>query len=131
VGLFLLWRRKLLEKRWFLRVATWSLVVPFVINLGGWLLAETGRQPWVVWGLQKTKDAASPNVTSGQIVATLGVFVLLYAVLAGIDWWLMARVARGGLDPAPAGAGGPDGGGEGDDESDDDTEAPKTPALSY
>ena len=129
VGLFLLWRRKLLDKRWFLRVATWSLVVPFVINLGGWLLAETGRQPWVVWGLQKTKDAASPNVSPGQIAATLGVFVVLYAVLAGIDWWLMARVARGGLDPAPAGAG-PDGG-RGDDEGDDDTEAPKPPALTY
>ncbi len=79
VGLFLLWRRKLLDAGWFLRVATWSLALPFAMNLGGWLLTETGRQPWIVWGLQKTRDAASPNVSSAQIVATLGTFAVLYA----------------------------------------------------
>jgi len=135
VGLFLLWRRKLFDAGWFLRIATWSLALPFAMNLGGWLLTETGRQPWIVWGLQKTRDAASPDVSSAQIVATLGTFVVLYAVLTGVDWWLMARVARAGLDPAQVVEGTPGGpGGDGDeggDRDDDEAGAQKPPALTY
>jgi cytochrome d ubiquinol oxidase subunit I len=136
VGLFLLWRRKLLGAHRYLRVATWSLALPFMINLGGWMLAETGRQPWIVWGLQKTRDAASPNVSSGQIVTTLGVFAVLYVTLTALDWWLMARVARAGLDPVagdsdPGPGPGPGDDDEGSEQDRDDTGAPKTPALTY
>ena len=87
-----------------------------------------------MWGLQKTRDAASPDVSSAQIVATLGTFAVLYAVLTGVDWWLMGRVARAGLDPAPAGEGtpgGPGGDDEGTDRDDDEAGAPKPPALTY
>ena len=58
---------------------------------------------------------------------------MLYAVLAAIDWWLMARVARGDLDPTPGDDRGPEDEGpdDGTDDDDDETGAPKTPALSY
>jgi cytochrome d ubiquinol oxidase subunit I len=76
--------------------------VPFVISIAGWMLTENGRQPWIVQGLQLVKDANSPTVGTGWIVTSLVVFVLLYAVMGIVDWWLMARYARRELAPDEA-----------------------------
>jgi cytochrome bd ubiquinol oxidase subunit I len=105
IGLWGLWRRKrLATSRWFLRVALWTIPLPFLINTAGWVLTENGRQPWIVQGLQKTADANSPSVGTTTIVVSLIVFVLLYGLLAVVDWGLMARFARRELadEPAPA-----------------------------
>ncbi|MFL6219788.1 MAG: cytochrome ubiquinol oxidase subunit I [Actinomycetes bacterium] len=103
IGLWGLWRRKkLADSRWFLRVAVWSIPLPFVINTAGWVLTENGRQPWIVQGLQQVKDANSPSVDSTSIVVSLIVFVLLYGVLAVVGWGLMARFARRELADEPA-----------------------------
>jgi cytochrome d ubiquinol oxidase subunit I len=105
IGLWGLWRRKrLATSRWFLRVALWTIPLPFIINTAGWVLTENGRQPWIVQGLQKTADAHSPSVGTTTIVVSLIVFVLLYGLLAVVDWGLMTRFARRELadEPAPA-----------------------------
>ncbi|MFR9805228.1 cytochrome ubiquinol oxidase subunit I [Pseudonocardia sp. RS010] len=95
ISLWGLWRwRRLESSPWFLRVALWSLPLPFVINTAGWLLTENGRQPWIVQGLQKTADAHSPSVSAAAIVTSLLIFFLLYGALAVADWLLMARYAR-------------------------------------
>ena len=105
IGLWGLWRRKrLATSRWFLRVALWTIPLPFLINTAGWVLTENGRQPWIVQGLQRTADAHSPSVGATTIVVSLIVFVLLYGLLAVVDWGLMTRFARRELadEPAPA-----------------------------
>src|SRR3954451_12037258 len=94
-------RKRLATSTWFLRVAVWTLPLPLVINTAGWVLTENGRQPWIVQGLQLTKDAASPAVGTTAVVVSLAVFVLLYGVLAVVDWGLMARFARRELAPEP------------------------------
>jgi cytochrome bd ubiquinol oxidase subunit I len=100
VALWGLWRRKrLATSPWFLRVAIWSFPLPFLANTAGWLLTENGRQPWIVQGLQLTRDAASPSVGAATIVTSLVIFALLYAALAAVDWWLMAHFARKELAP--------------------------------
>jgi cytochrome bd ubiquinol oxidase subunit I len=105
VALWGLWRRKRLEtSAWFLRVAIWSLPVPFLVNTFGWILTENGRQPWIVQGLQLTQNASSPSVSAGAIITSLGVFVVLYGALAVVDWVLMARYARKALAPERAAA---------------------------
>jgi len=102
VGLWGLWRRnRLANSPWFLRVAIWMLPVPFLVNTFGWILTENGRQPWIVQGLQKTQDAASPSVGATALVTSLVVLVALYAVLAVVDWVLMARYARRELVSQP------------------------------
>jgi cytochrome d ubiquinol oxidase subunit I len=101
-GAWLLWRRRLERSRAFLRLAVWAIPVPFIISIAGWMLTENGRQPWIVQGLQLTKDANSPNVGTAWIITSLVVFVLLYAVLGIADWWLMARYARRELAPDEA-----------------------------
>jgi cytochrome d ubiquinol oxidase subunit I len=129
VGLFLVWRKKLTTSRWFLRLGVWMAVAPFIINAGGWILAETGRQPWIVWGLQQTSNASSPSVSAAQVAFTLGGFVLLYLILGVLDGWLMIRAARRDLDDVP------DEWGLGDDDDPDDPRhdhhPTKIPALSY
>jgi cytochrome bd ubiquinol oxidase subunit I len=107
VGLWGLWlarRRKLATSRLFLRAATWAAVLPFVMNTAGWLLTESGRQPWVVQGLLLTRNAVSPSVSTTMLAVSLGIFVVLYVTLGIVDLLLMLRYARRELpdDPSPA-----------------------------
>ena len=102
IALFSLWglwliRRKTLEKaKWFLFIAPWFVITPFLMNTAGWLLTESGRQPWIVQGLMKTSQAASPSVTTTDIWISLSVFVLLYAALGVADAYLMVHYGRQG-----------------------------------
>ena len=100
-GGWLLWRKKLEQAKWFQRTATGAIVVPFLACFGGWILTETGRQPWIVYGLQKTSDAVSPSSTTTKVAFSLGVFLALYTALAIVDFYLMRRYAR--LDPPETG----------------------------
>jgi cytochrome d ubiquinol oxidase subunit I len=96
-GAWLLHRDKLESSKWFLRLSIWAVVTPFLMNTAGWMLTESGRQPWIVQGLMKTVNASSPSVTSTDIWISLIVFVLIYAALGAADLILMLRYARRGL----------------------------------
>src|ERR1022692_3435353 len=61
-GLWLIWRKTFAASRWFLFAATWAVILPFVMNTAGWLLTESGRQPWIVQGIQLTRNGVSPSV---------------------------------------------------------------------
>ena len=116
VGAWLYRRRTLEHTGWFLRVATWTIAVPFIAALFGWMLTELGRQPWIVQGLLKTADASSPSVSSTMLGFSLAVFVGLYVILGVTDFILMRRYARLDL-PEP---------------SDPDGDAPApVPVMSY
>ena len=94
IGLFLLHRGKLETSHRYLRVMVWAIALPFLANSFGWIFTEMGRQPWVVQGLLLTRNAVSPNVSAWQVGLSLTGFTLLYAVLAGVDGWLMFRYSR-------------------------------------
>jgi cytochrome bd ubiquinol oxidase subunit I len=117
-GAWLVHRGTLARSKWFLRASLGAVVTPFVMNTAGWLLTESGRQPWIVQGLMKTIDANSPSVTATDIWISLISFVLIYIALGAADLVLMLRYARKGLDPG------------GDGESSSATQA-TAPALSY
>jgi cytochrome d ubiquinol oxidase subunit I len=101
-GLWLIRRKKLVTSRLFLWVAVWAAVLPVLMNTAGWLLTESGRQPWIVQGIMLTKNGISSSVSSTSIVISLVIFVLLYAVLGTIDLLLMLRYSRQQLPPARA-----------------------------
>ena len=103
-GLWLLRRQKLGTSRRFLWVAIWAAVLPFLMNTAGWLLTESGRQPWIVQGIMLTKNGISSSVSSTDIVISLVIFVLLYGVLATVDFMLMLKYSRQQLPPARADA---------------------------
>jgi cytochrome d ubiquinol oxidase subunit I len=98
-GAWLVHKGTLARSKWFLRLGLWAVVTPFVMNTAGWLLTESGRQPWIVQGLMKTVSANSPSVTATDIWISLIVFVLIYIALGVADLLLMLRYARKGLDP--------------------------------
>ena len=104
ITLFALWggwlvhRGSLDRSKWFLRLATWGVVTPFLMNTAGWMLTENGRQPWIVQGLMKTINANSPSVTSTDIWISLMAFVAIYVALGAADLVLMLRYGRKELD---------------------------------
>jgi cytochrome d ubiquinol oxidase subunit I len=108
-GLYLALRDRVEGKRWFLWLLPWAIVLPYLANTTGWLFTEIARQPWIVFGLQKTADAVSPNVSGGTVLLSLAGFTLLYGVLMVADVYLLAKYARvemSGLEEmlSPAGA---------------------------
>jgi cytochrome bd-type quinol oxidase subunit 1 len=103
-GLWLIRRRKLATARLFLRVAIWAAVLPFLMNTAGWLLTESGRQPWIVQGIMLTKNGISPTMSTTWIAISLGVFVLVYAVIATVGLLLMLKYSRQPLPPPRTGA---------------------------
>jgi cytochrome bd ubiquinol oxidase subunit I len=101
VSLWLRVRGRLFDARWFLRWSVGMVPVGFICIIGGWTTAETGRQPWVVYGLIRTADAVSP-LTVGALTTSLVAFVLVYSTLFAAFCFLTARVIRKGPADGPA-----------------------------
>lgn len=80
----LAWRRKLLDFPIVLKLVQVLFFLPFIANSVGWYIAEAGRQPWIVVGLQKTADAVSPNLTAGEVGLTIAGFTAVYLVLIAV-----------------------------------------------
>jgi cytochrome d ubiquinol oxidase subunit I len=94
VGLYLDRTGKRERSPVFLRILAWSFFLPYVANTAGWLLTEIGRQPWIVYGLQKTADAVSPNVPATTVLFSLIGFAALYGLLMAADVYLLIKYAR-------------------------------------
>jgi cytochrome bd ubiquinol oxidase subunit I len=96
IAVLLLWRRRLFQARW----ALWTLMLatpfPFVANTAGWLTAEVGRQPWIVYGLQRTAAGSSLNVSGGNVLFTLIGFAGMYLILGLLYFVLVLREAGHG-----------------------------------
>jgi cytochrome bd ubiquinol oxidase subunit I len=92
-------RKKPLRNIILFRYFPGFVILPFLATTSGWLLTEIGRQPWIVFGLLKTEDAVSPNLTPGMVLATLIGFILIYAVLMAADIYLLTKFAKAGPEP--------------------------------
>ncbi|GHO77663.1 cytochrome ubiquinol oxidase subunit I [Ktedonobacter sp. SOSP1-85] len=93
-ALFLVWRKRLEQTRWFLWLLVAATILPYLANSAGWIMTEIGRQPWIVFGLLKTAQAVSPNVTAPTVLLSLVVYTLLYGGLALVDGYLLLKYAR-------------------------------------
>lgn len=82
----------------FLKVMLFALPLPYIANQLGWIVAEVGRQPWIVYGVLKTSDAVSKAISTPQVLGSLIGFTLLYGTLGCIDIYLLTRFARKGPD---------------------------------
>ena len=96
------WTGRLERQRWLLWVLVFAVLGPQLGNQLGWLAAEIGRQPWIVQGLLKTRDAISPNVSSGQIIMSLILFTSVYLVLFATFLYLLNDKIVHGPDPEDA-----------------------------
>ena len=96
-GGWLLFTGRLRSSRLFQTACVWAIATPFLMNTAGWLLTESGRQPWIVQGLQKTVNASSPSVSAAEIWISIVVLALVYIALGVADLGLMFRYSRRGL----------------------------------
>ncbi|ATW26531.1 cytochrome ubiquinol oxidase subunit I [Candidatus Formimonas warabiya] len=93
---YLMKKGSLERKPWFLKVMLGAILLPYIANTSGWLMAEIGRQPWIVQGLQRVEEAVSPAVSAGEVLASLLGFTLLYGILAVVDVYLLRKFAKMG-----------------------------------
>jgi cytochrome d ubiquinol oxidase subunit I len=98
-GALLLWRRRLYSARGYLWALMLAMPFPYIANHAGWMVAEVGRQPWIAYGLQRTVDATSTNVSEGMTTFTLLGFMGLYALVGLLYLFLCLRVIDHGPGP--------------------------------
>ena len=107
LGAFFWWRGSLFDTRWYLRVMAHTWWIGFVAVIAGWVVTESGRQPWIVYGVMRTADATSP-VPGATIAGTLALFILAYGVVFsfGIYYmnWLIAKGPDLGPDAVKSGS---------------------------
>lgn len=101
-GVFMLWRGKLFENKLFLCLGILSIPLPFIANELGWVAAEVGRQPWIVYRLLRTRDAFSPMVPASQVLFSIILFALVYLLLFACWIFLLRREIRKGPEDAVA-----------------------------
>jgi len=90
-GAYLWWRGTLFETRWYLRIVSFTWWTGFVAVIAGWVVTESGRQPWLVHGILRTADAISP-VPAASIAGTLALFVLCYGIVFSMGIYYMNRL---------------------------------------
>jgi len=100
VAAFLLWRGKLFDTRWVLWPLMLSFPLPYIANTAGWMTAEIGRQPWIVYGLIRTSDGYSKYVSSGNGLFTLLGFMGMYTLLSILFVVLVYRIIERGPEIA-------------------------------
>jgi cytochrome bd quinol oxidase subunit 1 apoprotein (EC 1.10.3.-) len=94
-------RNKLLESPNFLKIMLWSIPLPYIAMEMGWVVSEVGRQPWIVYNLMRTSDAASP-IAGNQVMVSLTAFILVYGLLGAVGFYLMAKSVKEGPEAATA-----------------------------
>ena len=96
IGVFLLWRKKLFDQRWLMGIFVLSVLGPQMANQLGWISAEVGRQPWIVYGLLRTENAVSKVVTANQVLGSLLMFTVIYIFLFTLFIYLLDHKIKKG-----------------------------------
>jgi cytochrome d ubiquinol oxidase subunit I len=102
IGTYRLYRKSLWTSRKFLRVLIWSIPLPLIACQLGWIAAEVGRQPWIVYRLLKTTDAVSVSIPAGDILFSIILFSIVYLLLGALYVYLLVRKVQAGPEPMPA-----------------------------
>jgi cytochrome d ubiquinol oxidase subunit I len=105
VGVYLSSKDRLVESPWYLKIMVPSILLPYLAAQFGWIVAEMGRQPWIVQGMLKTADGVSKSLSISQVLISLMAFVALYGGLGVVDIYLLAKYARKGPEAAVAATG--------------------------
>lgn len=96
VGIILSRRQNFSDYRGFLTLMVFAIPAPYLAEQFGWLVAELGRQPWIVYGVLKTADAVSKSISTTQVALSLLGFTVLYGLLGAIDIFLLVKHAKKG-----------------------------------
>ncbi len=98
VTLYLSFEGRIEQNALFLKALIPAISFPYIASSAGWIMAEVGRQPWIVFGLQRTEDAISPNVSASTIAFSLALFTVIYGALMVADVYLLRKFALAGTE---------------------------------
>ena len=101
-GMVQIFRKRLVQSRRYLRLLIWSIPLPIAAIQFGWIVAEVGRQPWIVYRVMRTSDAFSPTVPAGQVWFSLIMFCLIYILLFCLYLFLLIKKVKQGPEPVHA-----------------------------
>ena len=96
MGAYLLWTGKIYENKLYLFVLPFLIPLPHIAHETGWIAAEVGRQPWIIYKLMKTANAASVVVSAGEIVFSLIMFFIIYLLLSIMFVKLFVKIVKDG-----------------------------------
>jgi len=93
IGLYLIWKNRF-DSRKFLKAVLHSWFLPLVANTAGWYTAEIGRQPYIIYGVLKTKDAINPLINATNVLLTIIALLVVYSFLAYVAYYLITKIIR-------------------------------------
>ncbi|MEJ2494488.1 MAG: cytochrome ubiquinol oxidase subunit I [Ignavibacteriaceae bacterium] len=99
IAVFKLYRKTLWDSKKFLKLLVWAIPFPLLACQLGWISAEVGRQPWIVYKLLRTSEAASITVSAGEILFSIILFALIYILLGSVLVYLLVRKIKHGPEP--------------------------------
>jgi cytochrome bd ubiquinol oxidase subunit I len=93
------WRGKLFAENWYLMLCQLACPLGFVAVIAGWVVTESGRQPWTVYGLMRTADSVSPALTGADVGLSLALYMLVYLIMYSTGFGYMLGLVRTGPEP--------------------------------
>lgn len=96
LGIFLMWRKKLFQARWYLWLLPWLIPLPFLANELGWIGAEIGRQPWMIYGVMKTADASTTTLPLWQLTVSFVGILLVYLAITVLTFVSVRKLVQKG-----------------------------------
>jgi cytochrome d ubiquinol oxidase subunit I len=96
LGIYFYRKNTLQKQTWLLKLMVISVLFPQIANMTGWYTAEAGRQPWLVYGLLKTSQGVSPNITAPMVMASIVMFIIIYFFLLGLFLYIVDRKIKDG-----------------------------------
>ena len=105
IGVIMRLRRRLYTERWFLRLVLWMLPVGVIATIAGWVVSESGRQPWLVYGKLLVTNSTS-SLSTGELIASLAAFWIVYLGLFAAWVRQIVRAVRSGPEALPGLPGG-------------------------
>jgi cytochrome bd ubiquinol oxidase subunit I len=96
VANWLRWQGRLYDTVWFLRICEACPPLGFAAVIAGWITTEVGRQPWVVYGLMRTRDAVTPSLAGADVLVSLAIYVSVYLLVYPVTLYYMVVLVRAG-----------------------------------
>ncbi len=104
LGVILMWRRKLFAARWYLLLLPWLIPLPYLANETGWIGAEIGRQPWIIYGVMRTSDASTTTLPLWQLTLSCTGILLVYGAITILTFSYVKKLIQKGPPTLPSGS---------------------------
>lgn len=98
VGTYMLYKKKLFDSKILLKIFVWAIPFPLIAIQLGWISAEVGRQPWIVYNVMRTKDAVSSSINSSDVLFSIILFGLIYLLIGSLYVYLLVKEIKHGPD---------------------------------